>query len=122
MHGARNVAAVALVLSGAALSVLLLANLATFSSTYLPPLFFPLANSQQANIDLSWYAPNTTWINNLSSVINGTGIHGFIFNSSQLPPGTKYGTYSWCNMPHVRREEYPAADKQYELEYVEVVS
>lgn len=122
MHGARNVAAVALVLSGATLSILLLADLAMFSSTYLLPLlFFPLANSQQANVDLSWHAPNTTWINTLSSVINGTGIHGFIFNSSQLPPGTKYGTYSWCNMPHVRREEYPVADKQYELEYVEVI-
>ena len=123
MHGARNVAAVALVLSGATLSVLLLADLAMFSPTYLLPLlFFPFANSQQANVDLSWHAPNTTWINTLSSVINGTGIHGFIFNSSQLPPGTKYGTYSWCNMPHVKREEYPVADKQYELEYVEVVS
>ncbi|OCK83811.1 histidine acid phosphatase-like protein [Lepidopterella palustris CBS 459.81] len=93
-----------------------------FSSTYLLPLLFvPFTKAQNTSVDLNWYAPNSTWVNNLSSVINGTGTHSFVFNSSQLPRGTRYGTYNWCNMPHVRREEYPVADKQYELVYVEVI-
>ena len=31
------------------------------------------------------------------------------------------GTYNWCNMPHVRRGEYPKVDSSYTLEYVEVI-
>ncbi|GME66526.1 hypothetical protein GTA08_BOTSDO02250 [Neofusicoccum parvum] len=69
-----------------------------------------------------WHPPNSTWITDLGAVINGTGVHGFVFNSSQLPAGVPYGTYNWCNMPHVRAEEYPRASEEYQLEYVEVVS
>lgn len=69
-----------------------------------------------------WYPPNSTWMTDLDDVINGTGVHGFIFNGSQLPPGTPYGTYNWCNMPHVRASEYPRVSHEYELRYVEVVS
>ncbi|KAK7537285.1 histidine acid phosphatase-like protein [Phyllosticta citribraziliensis] len=69
----------------------------------------------------AWYPPAQSWINNLDDVINGTGVHGFIFNSSFLPEGTPYGTYNWCNMPHVRAQEYPVASDEYELEYVEVI-
>lgn len=43
------------------------------------------------NVDLSWHAPISSGINNLTSAINGTGTYGFIFNSSQLPDGTPYG-------------------------------
>lgn len=69
----------------------------------------------------AWYPPAQSWINNLDHVVNGTGVHGFIFNSSSLPEGTPYGTYNWCNMPHVRAQEYPVASDEYELEYVEVI-
>ncbi|KAH7310613.1 hypothetical protein B0I35DRAFT_412101 [Stachybotrys elegans] len=31
------------------------------------------------------------------------------------------GTYNWCNMPHVRRTEYPRVNASYALEYVEVI-
>jgi acid phosphatase len=86
------------------------------------PKRFLLYIGASAAADLAWYPPNQTWINNLSEVINGTGTHGFVFNSSVLPPGTPYGTYNWCNMPHVRREEYVIPDAEYKLEYVEVVS
>lgn len=103
------------------------AELAMFASKYIfsAAAFLPLAlvNGQNAtaNVSLSWYPPNSTWINNLSTVINGTGTYGFIFNSSQDPAGVPYGTYNWCNMPHVRRQEYPRVNSSFELEYVEVV-
>lgn len=87
--------------------------------------FIPLALSasvvaQITTVDLKWHAPKKSWINDLGQVINGTGTNGFVFTSSQLPAGTKYGTYNWCNMPHVRRQEYPKASEQYQLVYVEV--
>ncbi|KAF9632684.1 hypothetical protein BFW01_g3547 [Lasiodiplodia theobromae] len=69
-----------------------------------------------------WHPPNSTWITHLDDVINGTGVHGFIFNGSQLPDGVPYGTYNWCNMPHVRTSEYPrVSSDEYQLEYVEVI-
>lgn len=74
-----------------------------------------------SSVDLSWHAPNSTVINNLTSVVNGTGIYGFIFNSSATPPSAPYATYNWCNMPHVRASEYPPAPSGYKLEYVELV-
>ncbi|KAI9686576.1 MAG: hypothetical protein M1822_003587 [Bathelium mastoideum] len=83
--------------------------------------FNALAQSGSNSIDLSWHAPNTTQINDLTTVINGTGVYGFIFNSSTDAAGTPYGTYNWCNMPHVRPREYPKVDSSYKLEYVEVI-
>lgn len=44
------------------------------------------------SVDLSWHAPISSNINSLSSAINGTGIYGFIFNSSTLPQAIPYGT------------------------------
>jgi hypothetical protein len=72
-------------------------------------------------VDLSWHAPASTQINNLTSVLSSTGVYGFIYNSSQTPD-SEYGTYNWCNMPHVRKTEYVTASSEYELAYVEVVS
>ncbi|KAF2709532.1 phosphoglycerate mutase-like protein [Pleomassaria siparia CBS 279.74] len=77
--------------------------------------------AQNLTIDLDWHAPKKSWINDLDMVVNGTGTHGFVFNGSVLPDGVKYGAYNWCNMPHVRPEEYPVADEEYRLEYVEVI-
>ena len=31
------------------------------------------------------------------------------------------GTYNWCNMPHVRPQEYPQANSSYSLQYVELI-
>lgn len=99
-----------------------------FAKTYIPFLYgsfkgFQGVNAQQASngeVDLSWHAPKKSWINDLGEVLNGTGTHGFVFGGSELPAGVKYGTYNWCNMPHVRKEEYPVAKKEFELVYVEV--
>lgn len=80
------------------------------------------SHSKAASIvDLSWHAPNATSINDLSQVISGTDVYGFIYNSSTTP-GDKYGVYNWCNMPHVRATEYKKPSSEYKLQYVEVVS
>lgn len=71
-------------------------------------------------IDTSWYSPARTALNNLTSVLDSHGVYGFIFNSSSTP-NHNYGTYNWCNMPHVRPAEYVVPDKSYELQYVELV-
>jgi acid phosphatase len=71
-------------------------------------------------IDTAWHAPAKTQINNLTSALNSDGVYGFIFNSSSTP-NHNYGTYNWCNMPHVRPAEYVVADKTFELQYVELV-
>lgn len=78
----------------------------------------PAYNSQA--IDTSWHAPTSTPLNNLTSVLNSRGVYGFIFNSSSTPDHA-YGTYNWCNMPHIRPAEYVVADKSFELQYVELV-
>lgn len=86
----------------------------------LPLLWTGFVIAQNATVDLKWHAPNKSWINDLGQVVNGTGTNGFVFNSSQLPVGTPYGTYNWCNMPHVRAGEYPIVGDEFELIYVEV--
>lgn len=74
-------------------------------------------------VDLGWYAPSQTLVNNLTNVVSaGTaGVYGFIYNSS-VTPDDEYGAYNWCNMPHVRKTEYVVPDEAYELVYVELVS
>jgi hypothetical protein len=74
-----------------------------------------------STVDLSWHAPRSTEVNNLTQVIGGSGVYGFIFNSSN-PPAHGYGTYNCCNMPHVRATEYKKPSPEYQLQYVEVVS
>lgn len=74
-------------------------------------------------VDLGWYPPSSSVINNLTNVVSNdtTGVYGFIFNTSHTPDD-EYGTYNWCNMPHVRSSEYIRPPEEYELAYVEVVS
>lgn len=86
----------------------------------IPLVWVSVASTHNNSIDLGWYAPKKSWINDLGQVLNGTGTNGFGFGGSQLPAGIPYGTYNWCNMPHVRSQEYPKASKEYELQYVEV--
>lgn len=76
-----------------------------------------------SGVDLGWYAPSQTLVNNLTNVVSSTtaGVYGFIYNSS-VTPDEEYGAYNWCNMPHARKTEYVVPDKEYELVYVELVS
>lgn len=77
-------------------------------------------NSSAATVDLGWYPPNATSINNLTQVMAGSDIYGWIYNNSQVPVD-EYGIYNWCNMPHVRKTEYKLPSSEYKLQYVEVV-
>jgi hypothetical protein len=86
----------------------------------IPIILSSVVAAQNDTVDLNWHAPKKSWINDLGQVLNGTGTNGFVFNSSQLPAGTPYGTYNWCNMPHVRAQEYPKASEDFDLVYVEV--
>ncbi len=72
-------------------------------------------------VDLGWYPPSKTNINNLTAALSNEGVYGFIFNTSETPAG-QYGSYNWCNMPHVRKTEYVKASGEYKLQYVEIVS
>ncbi|KAI1361392.1 histidine acid phosphatase [Xylaria arbuscula] len=72
------------------------------------------------DVDLNWHPPRNTSINDLGTALHGTGVYGFIFDSSYTPD-ERYGTYNWCNMPHVRKSEYKRAEPGYELRYVEVI-
>ncbi|KAH8883803.1 histidine acid phosphatase [Thozetella sp. PMI_491] len=72
------------------------------------------------DVDLSWHAPSQSQINNLTQVLSGTGVYGFIYNSSTTPDAV-YGTYNWCNMPHARAREYKKPASEYELKYVELI-
>lgn len=82
-----------------------------------------MANSNSTSVHLGWYPPSQTLINNLTNVVsdNTKGVYGFIYNSSHTPDAA-YGTYNWCNMPHVRGSEYKVPSDEYELVYVELVS
>ncbi|EKD19421.1 uncharacterized protein L3040_006794 [Drepanopeziza brunnea f. sp. 'multigermtubi'] len=74
----------------------------------------------QSTVDLGWYAPNATEVNDLTKVLAGDGTYAFIYNSSTTPEN-EYGTYNWCNMPHVRATEYKKPPAEYKLQYVEVI-
>lgn len=71
--------------------------------------------------DKTWHAPAQWDVNNLTKALHSEGKYGFIFDSSYTPD-EKYGTYNWCNMPHVRRQEYVKPSEEFELQYVELVS
>ncbi|KAI5465274.1 histidine phosphatase superfamily [Mariannaea sp. PMI_226] len=90
------------------------------STQSLLDVFAPASSIASENVDLNWYPPSGTQINNLTSVLNGKGVYGFIFNTSHTADDV-YGIYNWCNMPHVRKTEYVKASDDYELKYVEVI-
>ncbi|KAK3305300.1 histidine acid phosphatase [Chaetomium strumarium] len=77
-------------------------------------------NGGNETVDLSWHPSKQTHLNNLTAVVNGHGVYGFVYNSSDTPDAL-YGVYNWCNMPHVRKREYVKAPKEYELVFVEVI-
>lgn len=80
----------------------------------------PLPAAVSAKVDIGWYPPARTDINDLDKVLKGKDIYGFIYDSSETPDD-QYGSYNWCNMPHVRRKEYVRPPDEYELHYVELV-
>ncbi|KAF3927232.1 hypothetical protein ABW20_dc0106743 [Dactylellina cionopaga] len=93
----------------------------------LSDLLFPVTFASVAAIvagsplTSEWRAPGSTWINNLTRVLEDDGVHGFIFSGSKLPKDVEYGRYNWCNMPHVHPSTYQVPPKMFELVYVEVI-
>lgn len=83
---------------------------------------YSAATCATGSVNISWHPSPVTYVNGLSSLENSNGVYGFVFNSSTDSVGVPYGTYNWCNMPHVRAQEYNKAPSAYKLEYVEVVS
>ncbi|MCJ1461467.1 hypothetical protein MMC07_000064 [Pseudocyphellaria aurata] len=108
-------------------SIAILATIAILPAMLSPLLSLPLlaglrmATAESSEVDLSWYPPKNNSVSSLASAINGTGIYGFIFNSSQTPSSLPYFTYNWCNMPHVRPQEYVKPSSKYSLKYVELI-
>jgi hypothetical protein len=120
MHHVRLVALFVSIFLGTVITLVQLFEWDVDMRSILPFVLSSVAVAQNVSVDLKWYAPKKSWINDLGHVLNGTGTNGFVFNSSQTPAGSKYGGYNWCNMPHVRKQEYPKATEEFELVYVEV--
>lgn len=79
------------------------------------------SSSLADQIDAQWHKPANYWDTDLDKTVDAEGTYNFIFNSSSDPQGVKYGDYNYCNMPHVRRSEYKIPDREYKLEFVEVI-
>ncbi|KAI0846491.1 phosphoglycerate mutase-like protein [Daldinia vernicosa] len=78
---------------------------ATAMKSWFSSLWSMVAVAAAQKVDLGWYPPSNTSINNLTTALHGEGIYGFIFNTSETSDA-QYGTYNWCNMPHVRKTDF----------------
>lgn len=99
---------------------LLLIVVATSLATSLQDATEKPMNSDKRDVDISWYPPARSQVNNLTSALHASGVYGITYGSSANPNGTP-GAYDWCNMPHVRPQDYVPADDAFELHYVELV-
>ncbi len=97
----------AISLSIAVFAALFAFQVVMFSRVYILPLFVlaiatseaQSTNGTATNVSLSWYAPDASQINNVKSIINGTGVYGFAFNGSQVASSnTYYGGYNWYSL------------------------
>ena len=124
-----SVFAWSLLLLALGLSIYLIFSIGMLLKQWILPIigFFTLFEAQNASISNStidgmWYPPTPNWINNLTTIINGTNVYGFIFNNSYTAAGNDYyGGYNYCNMPHVNKAKYVKPPDKYTLEYVEVI-
>lgn len=102
-----------------------------FSTTaylLLATLFNPITHSrdtaQKVSPVIDWYPPLSSPLDNLSEVLEGDGIFGFIFDdtdSSKANKSKPYLGWNWCNMPHVHADSYRVPSRKSQLRYVEVV-
>ncbi|KAH8823131.1 histidine phosphatase [Flagelloscypha sp. PMI_526] len=94
-----------------------LAMLAQSSLSFFSTFLMSSVLHEVSNAAVVYYPPANTTISNLTFALHGSGRPG-IYNSSQ---SANYGEYNWCNMPHVRREEYQPANSSFKLQYIEVI-
>lgn len=79
-----------------------------------------LASALEARIP-THYPPVSNQFSDLDLVFNeDLETNGGIYNGSYVPK-EEYGVYNFCNMPHVRKEEYLVPESGFELQYVEVI-
>lgn len=71
--------------------------------------------------DQGYMPPIKTAVNDLDNALTASGVYGFIFNTSQTRFDVLFVTYNWCNMPHVRKDEYMISPAEYGLKFVEVI-
>jgi len=75
----------------------------------------------------NWHPPADTAINDHARAIDGTGLMAKKVvpwtgaGVSEQPQGWEYGEYNYCNMPHVRAQEYVKKGEEFELLFVEVI-
>jgi hypothetical protein len=102
-----------------------------FTVPMLPLAASKLASSQAvlATQDASsgWHPPAGTDINDHARAMDGTGpmakkvVPWTGAGASEQPQGWQYGEYNYCNMAHVRAEEYVKKGEEFELVFVEVI-
>lgn len=76
--------------------------LSQLSLSFFTTLLLSLSVPVPSVAEVIHYPPANTSISNLTEALHGTGRPG-IFNSSS---SSNYGEYNFCNMPHVRKQEY----------------
>ncbi|PHH84708.1 hypothetical protein CDD83_1512 [Cordyceps sp. RAO-2017] len=69
--------------------------------------------------DVKWYAPAQADASNLMKALHSSGNHGSVYDAA--PASQRRGCDNWCDMPHVRRHDYPQAAPEFELQYVELI-
>ena len=70
-----------------------------------------------------WYPPSKSTLNDHGQALHGSNVYGHTCNYSSTYEGSSaLESPNWCNMPHVRAQEYVKVSSEYELQFVEVVS
>lgn len=92
------------------------------------PSTFQINALSSGGADPRWHAPAKSDINDLARALDGDGpmarkvVPKTSAGASEQPEGWQYGEYNYCNMPHVRTEEYVRKEEnEWELLYVEVI-
>ncbi|KAK4049967.1 hypothetical protein OIV83_003791 [Microbotryomycetes sp. JL201] len=76
--------------------------------------------TRQQSFAPAHYDSTPSAINNLTFALHGTGRNGQLYQPDQVSD-KQYGTYNYCNMPHVRVKEYKQPKGAFTLQYVEVI-
>jgi len=75
----------------------------------------------------AWHSPANTDVNDHARAMDGSGpmakkiVPWTHTGASEQPRGWAYGDYNYCNMPHVRADEYVKKGEEFELLFVEVI-
>ncbi|KAK4690182.1 hypothetical protein P7C71_g6539, partial [Lecanoromycetidae sp. Uapishka_2] len=122
-HVSHLVGSLLLLASWAAVYLLhIFGLLPAFNLVKLDSVRKPSSTPLDSPIDRLWNPTSLEDVNDIGTLINGSGVYGFIFNNSYSLVGNKYyGGYNYCNMPHVNSQGYVKAPEDYTLDYVEVI-